>query len=93
MDWLSEKLKDLEDCPKYLFKQKVSNIIKSVKSKLKKEENLKNPANEFKSITRFEAIDHRKNGNGRVLSVWDINIEVSIQDSGKTMKVFITDKK
>tara|TARA_B110000503_G_C7157835_1_gene418134 strand:+ start:102 stop:356 length:255 start_codon:yes stop_codon:yes gene_type:complete len=36
-------------------------------------------------VTRFEVIDE----NGRVYSKWNCNVELSYQDDGKTLKVFI----
>ena len=36
-------------------------------------------------LTRFEVIDN----NGRVYSQWNCKIELSYQDDGKTLKVFI----
>lgn len=42
------------------------------------------------SITRFEVIDHTKNGNGRILVVRNMKVELSLQDDGKTLKVFLT---
>lgn len=45
-------------------------------------------------VTRFEVIDHRPNiegrePRGRVLSLWG-RIELSYQDQGRTLKVFVT---
>lgn len=40
-------------------------------------------------ITRFEVI---RIGEGRVLTYYGVGVEVSIQDEGRTMKVFIYDK-
>ena len=41
------------------------------------------PTNE---TTRFEVID----GSGRRLVEYGVNIEISMQDDGRTMKVFLT---
>lgn len=43
-------------------------------------------------VTRFEVIDHTFKMGGRVLVERDVNVEVSIQDEGRTMKVFLTEK-
>jgi len=43
-------------------------------------------------VTRFEVIDHTESGKGRVLVKHDIKVELSLQDDGKTLKVFLTDK-
>ena len=43
-------------------------------------------------VTRFEVIDHRKSveeGGGRIVVEYGVKVEVSIQDGGKTMKVFL----
>jgi hypothetical protein len=48
------------------------------------------------NVTRFELIDHRRNSAdyGRIFVAWDENLatKVSVQDDGKTLKVFITDR-
>lgn len=41
-----------------------------------------------KKITRFEVVDK----NGRVYSEWDCKIILSLQDDGKTLKVFVNEK-
>ena len=40
------------------------------------------------TVTRFEVIDE----NGRVYSKWNCKIELSYQDEGRTLKVFIKAK-
>lgn len=42
-------------------------------------------------VTRFEMIDHRAEGQGRILALYGIKVEVDFQDDGRTMKVFIHD--
>lgn len=44
-------------------------------------------------ITRFEVIDHTSEMLGRMLVKYDIKVDISIQDDGRTMKVFLTNKK
>ncbi len=46
-----------------------------------------------KEITRFEVIDHTKNKQGRIVVEYNINVELSLQDENRTLKVFLTDKK
>lgn len=46
------------------------------------------------NVTRVEVIDHTKpvdEGGGRCYVKWekDIKVEVSLQDDGRTMKIFI----
>lgn len=43
------------------------------------------------SVTRFEVIDHTKNGAGRVVVKYDVAVELSLQDDNRTLKVFLTD--
>ena len=48
-------------------------------------------------VTRFEVIDHRRQqvpgGHpvGRVFVAWPAEIELSYQDDGRTLKVFVMD--
>lgn len=42
-------------------------------------------------VTRFEVIDFTSEGVGRVLVRYGVNVEVDIQDDGRTMKVFLRD--
>lgn len=46
---------------------------------------------ELPKINRVEIINHSKYGNGRDYVIWedDIEAEISMQDDGKTLKVFI----
>lgn len=46
-----------------------------------------------KSITRFEVIDHTSKQKGRVVVEYNVNVELSLQDDNKTLKVFLTDQK
>jgi len=43
----------------------------------------------LKNITRIEVIDE----NGRAYTKWDCKVEESIQDDGRTLKLFVGDKK
>ena len=40
-------------------------------------------------VTRFEVIDE----SGRVIVKYDVSVELTYQDDGKTLKVFLKDKK
>lgn len=46
----------------------------------------------LKGVTRFEVIDHRPDApeQGRVLVATGTRVTVSLQDGGKTMKVFLS---
>ena len=46
-----------------------------------------------KSVTRFEVIDHTSKKRGRIVVEYNVNVELSLQDENKTLKVFLTDKK
>ena len=46
-----------------------------------------------KSITRFEVIDHTSKKGGRIVVEYNVNVELSLQDDNKTLKVFLTDQK
>ena len=50
------------------------------------------PNQPIDKVTRFEVIDHTRKQRGRIVVEYGVNIEISIQDDGKTMKVFLTDK-
>ena len=46
------------------------------------------------NVTRFEVIDWRADRvgqQGRALVAYDVQVELSIQDDGKTLKVFMLD--
>lgn len=45
-----------------------------------------------KSVTRFEVIDHTKKKVGRIVVEYNVNVELSLQDENRTLKVFLTDK-
>jgi len=45
-----------------------------------------------KSITRFEVIDHTSKKRGRIVVEYNVNVELSLQDENRTLKVFLTDK-
>lgn len=51
---------------------------------------LEETALDIHDVTRFEVIDHTKDGRGRILVMRNIKIELSLQDDGKTLKVFLT---
>lgn len=43
-----------------------------------------------KDVTRFEVIDYRIGGEGRAFVAWPASVELSYQDDGRTLKVFVT---
>jgi len=54
---------------------------------------------EITDVTRFEVIDHTDNGKGRDFyfdnrgSGKPFKVEVHVQDGGRTVKVFLSEKK
>ncbi|KSU60729.1 MULTISPECIES: hypothetical protein [unclassified Gordonia (in: high G+C Gram-positive bacteria)] len=45
------------------------------------------------TVTRFEVIDHTTGGEGRAYVKYDVSAELSYQDDGRTLKVFVGDRK
>jgi hypothetical protein len=43
------------------------------------------------TVTRVELIDHRTGGQGRMFVAYGCAVELSYQDDGRTLKVFVTD--
>jgi hypothetical protein len=43
-------------------------------------------------VTRLCVIDDSTLKQGRVLDMWEIKLEFCVQDGGKTLKIFLTDK-
>ena len=43
-------------------------------------------------VTRFELIDHTARNSLRAVVRYDCSVELSYQDNGKTLKVFLKDK-
>ena len=52
--------------------------------------------NPLDNVTRFELIDHRPPflaaPRGRVFSTHNVKVELSYQDDGRTLKVFVTSR-
>ena len=49
-------------------------------------------ANPYDAVTRFEMVDHREGGGGRFYVANPASIEISLQDRGRTLKVFVKDR-
>lgn len=46
------------------------------------------------TVNRFEVINHMSDGSGRQVTVWHgepFKVEPSLQDDGRTLKIFLTD--
>ncbi|KSZ59678.1 hypothetical protein Z045_05790 [Rhodococcus pyridinivorans KG-16] len=50
------------------------------------------PMSDITKVTRFEVIDHTTGGEGRVFTKYGVSIELSYQDDGQTLKVFVRDR-
>lgn len=48
---------------------------------------------QYKDVTRVTLVDYTKENRGRVYEKWDIKIRTAIQDDGRTLKVFVTDRR
>jgi hypothetical protein len=51
----------------------------------------------LRAVTRFEVIDHRSGDvhpveRGRIYAAHECSVELSYQDGGRTLKVFVTDR-
>lgn len=48
------------------------------------------------NVSRVEIIDHTEKGEGRAYTFWDhknkSDVQLSLQDEGRTLKVFIRNK-
>lgn len=67
------------------------NAVLKPDAELRQFEQMVNTA--FSSVTRLEVIDHTTGGRGGVFSAWSISIELSWQDGGRTLKIFVDDSK
>ena len=47
----------------------------------------------LKEVTRFEVIDHSSKKRGRDVVEYGVKVEASVQDEGRTLKIFLTDSK
>ena len=47
----------------------------------------------LKEVTRFEVIDHSSKKRGRYVVEYEVKVEASVQDEGRTLKIFLTDTK
>ncbi len=49
-------------------------------------------SNSITKVNRLEVINHTSEKLGRELVKYGVSVELSFQDDGKTLKVFLTDK-
>ena len=50
------------------------------------------PKEQYENVTRFEVIDHSEDGSGREIVKHKIKVKLSLQDKGRTLKVFLEDR-
>ena len=80
VEWLEQELKD-----RYPLMN--SEPFFEQAKQIEKEQSTKD-----QHVTRFEVIDHSGDKPGRVLVKYGVNVEMSIQDDDKTLKIFLTDE-
>ena len=47
---------------------------------------------DVKKVTKVAVVDHTSNGQGRVFEKHSLDIELQLQDDGRTLKVFVKDR-
>jgi len=63
-------------------------VVRTLRAKVSKLQG----KNALNKVTRFEVIDHTWAGTGRDLVRYGTEVEISYQDDGRTLKVFLKDK-
>ena len=84
--WLVEQLK-LHETGEAEWMSKSSTINRALRME---KEQIELP--DYDKVTRFEVIDHTSSKEGRIFVKYSVMVDVSIQDNGRTMKVFLKDK-
>ena len=85
VEWLEKQIKDHA-----LIKPSLIDGFEILLVEAKKMENEQQFDNK---ATRFEVIDHTDKKRGRIVVEYGVDVEISIQDDGQTMKVFLTNNK
>ena len=88
------------DCGKILKRRPASCTMAVSTNKLyeaiskKRKQLINNTIYLNQGVERFEVIDHTWAGTGRMVNMthYDVSVELSYQDDGKTLKVFLKDK-
>ena len=86
------------DCGKILKRRPASCTMAVSTNKLyeaiskKRKQLINNTIYPSQGVTRFEVIDHTSGNNLRAVVRYDCIVELSYQDEGKTLKVFLKDK-
>ena len=87
VDWLITQLEGEESLVARIVGLKEYNQIVKQAKQMENEQRFDNKA------TRFEVIDHTDKKRGRIVVEYGVDVEISIQDDGQTMKVFLTNNK
>jgi len=87
VEWLVTQLEGEESLVARIFGLKEYNQIVKQAKQMENEQRFDNKA------TRFEVIDHTDKKRGRIVVEYGVDVEISIQDDGQTMKVFLTNNK
>ena len=86
------------DCGKILKRRPASCTMAVSTNKLyeaiskKRKQLINNTIYLNQGVTRFELIDHTARNNLRTVVRYGVSVELSYQDDGKTLKVFLNDK-
>ena len=91
-----EEWKHLVDLDEVALHKLVTEIgvLKAKVSRLTQQNDSLRGKQNINKVTRFEVIDHTWAGTGRIVNMThhDVSVELSYQDDGKTLKVFLKDK-
>jgi hypothetical protein len=87
VEWLVTQLEGEESLVARIVGLKEYNQIVKQAKQMENEQRFDNKA------TRFEVIDHTDKKRGRIVVEYGVDVEISIQDDGQTMKVFLTNNK
>lgn len=82
VEWLAEQMMHPQ-----IFNPYIEQALEMEKHQIE------NAYDHLKSVTRFEVIDHTSDAKGRCYVAKDCQIEMSLQDDNKTLKIFVTDSK
>ena len=91
VEWLLSELQDKFPTQMKAMYNDNQYLLENITLKAKEKEN-DILANLIENVDRFEVIDHTAQFKGRCYTKYNCEVELSIQDDGKTLKTFITDR-